>query len=72
MQAALRDAEKRAAALHVPTHIRLQAPSAWPWSAATLAAGVLLVLFMPAMNLLAKPADEKRPQLTTAQATAQK
>lgn len=53
-QAALRDAEKTAAKIHVPTHLPLRAPGLWPWSLATTAAAALLVLFMPTLNLFAR------------------
>ncbi|MBI5864638.1 MAG: hypothetical protein HZB38_09040 [Planctomycetes bacterium] len=52
-QAAVRDAEKTAARVHVPAHIPVRAPRLWPWTSATVLAALLLYAFMPQLNLLA-------------------
>ncbi len=51
--AAVRDAERVAKSIHVPTHIRLVAPPLLPWSLSVAACAVLIWLFMPELNLLA-------------------
>jgi hypothetical protein len=50
--AACADAERNAAHLHVPTHIRVAVPPTWPWALATMLAAVLLCQFMPSVGLL--------------------
>lgn len=51
--AAVHDAEKAAANLHVPQHIPLRAPRLLPWTAATVCSTILLYFLMPQLNLLA-------------------
>lgn len=58
--AAVRDAEKAAANLHVPQHIPLRAPRLLPWTAATVCSTFLLYFLMPQLNLLA---GEKKPEV---------
>jgi len=53
-QATVRDAEKVASNLHVPTHVPYRAPEMWPWSLATLVAAACAFALMPRLNLLAK------------------
>lgn len=65
--AAVHDAEKTAARVHVPTHLRLHAPTLWPWSLATVLTAVILYAFLPAFDLLA---DEAQPEAEQLQATA--
>jgi hypothetical protein len=60
-RAAVRDAEKAAAKVHVPTHIRLRPPTLWPWSAATVLAAVILARFMPSVGLFSREAQAKEP-----------
>lgn len=62
-QAAIRDAERLAARLHVPSHVRLRAPGLWPWSAASLMAAVLLAAFLPPIKLWADKPKEEAPKL---------
>ncbi len=60
-QAAVRDAEKTAGHIHVPTHIRHAAPQLWPWSAATVCAALLVAWLMPTVGLFAaEPEDDTR------------
>jgi chemotaxis protein histidine kinase CheA len=58
VRAALHDAEHVASRVHVPSHVKLRAPEIWPWSSATLLAAMILVLFLPTMNLFAKTDDD--------------
>jgi DNA-binding transcriptional regulator/RsmH inhibitor MraZ len=51
--AAVADAEKTAGRVHVPAHIRHRAPAVWPWSAAMVVVPLILLRFMPAVDLLA-------------------
>lgn len=60
-QAAVSDAERRAGGIHVPTHIPIQAPQLWPWSAATIAVAALVFAFMPKLNLFAGEEKKKDP-----------
>lgn len=57
-QAAVHDAEKTAARVHVPVHLPYRAPGLWPWSAATVFAAVMLYGFMPKLDLLAGQDDQ--------------
>lgn len=59
--AAVSDAERRAAGIHVPTHIPIQAPHTWPWSVATLLVAGLLFAFMPQLNLFANEEKKQDP-----------
>lgn len=62
-QATVRDAEKIAGNLHVPTHVPYRAPDMWPWSLATVVAAACAFALMPRLNLLAKDtAGEKSPE----------
>jgi chemotaxis protein histidine kinase CheA len=70
-RAAVQDAEKKAASVHVPAHIRYSAPGLWPWSAATVLAALLLGLFMPTLNLLARNKPEEQPTATREQVQAE-
>jgi hypothetical protein len=56
------DAEKKAAAIHVPSHVRYRAPALWPWTMAAVVAAVILGFTMPELNLLARGRDKDRPQ----------
>ncbi|MBP7745670.1 MAG: hypothetical protein KA383_06015 [Phycisphaerae bacterium] len=58
-RAAVRDAEGVAAKVHVPTHLPHRAPVLWPWSAATVAVALVLLRFMPTLDLLA---GQKKPE----------
>lgn len=53
-RAAREDAERKAAGLPVGRYLPVRAPAFWPWSAATVAAALLLYAFMPQLNLLAR------------------
>lgn len=64
-RAAVADAEKTAGRVHVPSHIRHQAPSLWPWSAATVLAGLILFQFMPTVDLL-RAADKSGTEVDRA------
>ncbi|HPC22547.1 MAG: hypothetical protein KBH81_10205 [Phycisphaerae bacterium] len=69
---ALADAEKKAAAVHVPVHVRLRAPALWPWTTAAVIAAVILAFTMPELNLLAGAKDkENEEQLSQAMAEQQ-
>ncbi|MBU0640067.1 MAG: hypothetical protein KKB50_14475 [Planctomycetes bacterium] len=57
-RAAVKDAEKTAARLHVPSHLPYRPPQLWPWSLACVAAAMILGLFLPTVDLLA----EEEPQ----------
>lgn len=57
--AAIHDAERVAASVHVPTHVPMRAPIMWPWSVATVVAAALLAVFMPALNLFGEKESEK-------------
>lgn len=52
-QAAVRDAERTAGSLHVPTHLPLRSPRMWPWSLGTVAVAALTFWLMPPLDLLA-------------------
>lgn len=52
-RAVVQDAERAAARVHVPTHIRYRTPGLWPWSLSTSAAALLLAIFMRPIGLLA-------------------
>jgi hypothetical protein len=58
-RAAVADAEKAASRLHVPAHIRYRPPTVWPWSAAAVLAALILLWFMPTVNLLARGRDKE-------------
>jgi hypothetical protein len=58
-RAAVADAEKAASRLYVPAHIRYRPPAVWPWSAAAVLAALLLLWFMPTVNLLAKGREQE-------------
>ncbi|MEP0846198.1 MAG: hypothetical protein HRF50_05165 [Phycisphaerae bacterium] len=58
-RAAVQDAERVAASIHVPTHIHLRAPRLVPWTAAAVASAALLYAFMPTINLFAR--DDPAP-----------
>lgn len=61
VRAAIHDAEQAAGRVHVPSHIRYQAPRLWPWSSAVAVAALLLAWFMPVVDLLAsEPTDEQQ------------
>jgi|GEM_PF-841893 len=53
-RATLHDAEKTAGAIHVPSHVKYQAPGLWPWSIASVVIAMIFFYFMPAVNLLAE------------------
>lgn len=55
-RAAVADAERTAAKLSVPAHIRRVPPPLWPWSAAVLVAGLILAQFLPAFDLFGQQA----------------
>ena len=57
-RAAVQDAEKIAARVHVPSHIRRRAPDLWPWSTAVTAAALLLFWLLPPLNLFAHEQPE--------------
>ncbi|RMF81027.1 MAG: hypothetical protein D6744_07595, partial [Planctomycetota bacterium] len=57
-RATIHDAERVAQSVHVPTHMPISAPQRWPLPIATLAASVILYLFMPNLNLLARSTEE--------------
>ncbi len=59
-RAAVRDAERSAGRIHVPSHIRYRPPTLWPWSAALVLVALILVQFMPTVDLLA---GEPEPEL---------
>lgn len=59
--AAVRDAEKVAAGVRVPAHIRYRAPQLWPWTTAVTLAAVLTHFLMPELNLLASAPKDQRP-----------
>ncbi|MFN0138260.1 MAG: hypothetical protein ACKVS9_19320, partial [Phycisphaerae bacterium] len=59
-KAALRDAEKVAASIHVPTHVPIRAPELWPWSLATTVAAMCVFGLMPNLNLLASDTGDKQ------------
>jgi hypothetical protein len=52
-QAAVRDAEKTAASVHVPTHVPYRSPQLLPWSVTGILVALILGLFMPSLDLLA-------------------
>jgi len=58
-QAAVRDAEKWAGSVHVPAHLRLQAPALWPWSAAAMLSALLLLWLMPNLDLFGGQREEQ-------------
>jgi hypothetical protein len=58
-RAAVNDAEKAASRLYVPAHIRYRPPAVWPWSAAAVLAALILLWFMPTVNLLAKETEKE-------------
>ncbi len=62
-RAAVSDAERIAGSLHVPSHIRLNAPSLWPWSAASIIAAICVAAFTPSVDLFAKTKEDPAPQL---------
>ncbi len=63
-RAARRDAERVAASLHVPAHIRLAPPPVWPWSLASTTAAVLLAWLLPTMSIWPQArADDPGPEL---------
>jgi len=69
---ALVDAEKKAAIVHVPAHVRLRAPALWPWTTAAVVAAVILAFTMPELNLLAGAKDkENEEQLSQTMAEKQ-
>lgn len=57
-QAAVRDAERTAGHVHVPTHIRYRMAPQWPWSIAMVLAAVILALFLPPLDLFASESPE--------------
>ncbi len=61
-RAVVRDAERQAGRIHVPAHLPLRAPDAWPWSLAVLCSAVLLYLLMPQFDLLAGREREPQPE----------
>lgn len=60
--AAVSDAERVAAKIHVPTHLPYRAPRLWPWSMATVLTAVLIGLFLQPLHLFANvdPADPEK------------
>lgn len=66
-QAAVRDAEKSAGGIHVPSHVPVKAPPLLPWSGATLLVAILLYAFMPQLNLLAGQQKKEDPSLASIQ-----
>lgn len=63
-RAARSDAERVAARLHVPAHIRLTPPPVWPWSVASTAAAVLLAWLLPTMSIWPQAlAEDTGPEL---------
>jgi hypothetical protein len=66
-QAAIRDAEKSAGGIHVPSHVPVKAPPLLPWSGATLLVAILLYAFMPQLNLLASQQKKVDPTLASIQ-----
>lgn len=61
-QAAIQDAEKAAAQVHVPTHIPRKLPRALPASIGAVCLAMGLAWLLPAFNLL--KADEEQPEPT--------
>lgn len=66
-QATVRDAEKVAGGIHVPSHVPVKAPRLLPWSGAMLVIAVLLYAFMPQLNLLAGQQKKEDPKLANVQ-----
>jgi len=58
-RAAVNDAEKAASRLHVPAHIRHRPPALWPWSTAVVLVALILLWFMPTVDLLAKGSESE-------------
>ncbi len=60
-QATVRDAEKTAGGVHVPSHVRYRAPALWPWSLTTVVVALIFFRFMPQLDLLAggPPEDDE-------------
>ncbi len=52
-RATVQDAERQAARVHVPAHVRCRAPDLWPWSLAAVIAGAIIFQFMPQLDVLA-------------------
>ncbi len=67
-QAAVRDAERRVARVHVPAHVRRSAPDLWPWSLAAVVAAAVVFQFMPQLDVLA---NEAAPSATNTQQVKQ-
>jgi len=59
-RAVVRDAEKIAGGIHVPSHLPYRTPRLWPWTLSAVLAGLLVGLFFPKVDLLAErtPANE--------------
>lgn len=65
--AMLRDAERVAGGVDVSRAVPFRAPSAWPWSLASVLTAVLLFVLMPNLNLFAKspePEPDAAPSAT--------
>lgn len=62
-RAAVSDAERVAGGLHVPAHIRVQAPALWPWSAASIIGAICIAAFTPSVDLFAKEGKDPAPEL---------
>lgn len=58
-RAAVQDAEKTAARVHVPMHIRWNGGTLWPWSGAVTFTALLLCWLMPPIGLFAKDAEQE-------------
>lgn len=59
VRATVKDAENTASRVHVPSHIRHQAPPLLPYSTATVVAALILAWFMPVVDLLADNAADQ-------------
>ena len=58
-QAVVRDANKIAGRIHVPSHVPYRAPARWPYAACAIAAAIILS-FVPGTNLLAADDNAER------------
>ncbi len=66
--ATVHDAERVAAKVHVPQHIRVQAPPLWPWATAAVIAMAIVIQFMPRLDLLAASEQPQDPAAELEQA----
>jgi len=69
-RAAVRDAEQRAAGVHVSACVQYRAPRLWPWSLGTLVVAGALFWLMPQLDLFAGQQDDDQRQAAVEQERA--